>query len=93
MDRQRKIKELRVGGACGGGWEVGGGLGDGCVIFLRDNFIQNFYYNIIKKITIWMINPLQNNSDCLPSRLPTEDSLNYQNNLNYYSKNISNIMI
>ena len=47
----------------GGGEEV---WAMGCMIFLKDNFVQNFYYNVTKEVVIWIATLLQNKLDFLP---------------------------
>ena len=86
-------EELRAGGRDGGAiGDAGGGVGkEGehwamgfMFFFLRDNFIQNFYCNTVKKVVIWLaisfqgyLNYLiggnidcQDNLDCHPKSIP-----------------------
>ena len=80
-NKQNEMKEPWAGDTRRGRWGEGRGSSNKfCVIFFKNNFILNFYYHIIKKVIIWIAILLSNN-------------LNYQNNLNYHPKKISNIII
>ena len=58
MGRQREMEKPRARDTCKGGWGEGGGLENKfCMIFLRDNFVQNFYCNIVKEVVIWIAIP------------------------------------
>ena len=55
IGKQREMEESWVRNTYEGG-EGEGLVNRFCIIFLSDNFIQNFYCNIIK-VVIWIANP------------------------------------